>query len=257
MFVGRIRKEVKQAAGFAFVDFKEFPESGDVGGFEVIDGVLEFVVKAHVAVFYAGGPFDIVDGIDTLEEGGEAFEAVGDFGGDEVQVNTAALLEVSELGDFHAVEHDLPADAPGTEGGVLPVILFKFEVVLAEVNADGFEAAHVLFDDVCGGGLEDDLQLHVFVEAVGVIAIAAIGGATAGLHVAGAVGVGAEGAQEGFGAGGAGTHFHVIRLLNDAAARAPVLFQTEDIFLEGGDFRRGHGVRGHRHFRRRLRAWER
>ena len=48
-----------------------------------------------------------------------------------LQLQAARLLEVGELGDLHAVEHHLPADAPGAERGRLPVVLLEAEVVLA------------------------------------------------------------------------------------------------------------------------------
>ena len=104
--------------------------------------------------------------------------------------------------------------------------------MLAQIDADGFEAAHVLLDHVGGRGLQDHLKLHVLVEAIGIVAVAAIGGAAAGLHVGGAVGLRAERAQEGFRARGAGADFHVERFLNDAAALAPVLLEPEDHLLE-------------------------
>ena len=103
---------------------------------------------------------------------------------------------------------------------------------LREVDADGFEAAEVLLDHVGGRGLQDHLQLRVLVEAVGIVAVAAVGGAAAGLHIGDAVGLRAEHAQEGLRAHGAGADFHVVRLLNDAAALGPVLFQLEDDFLK-------------------------
>jgi len=63
--------------------------------------------------------------------------AVGDLSADGVEVHPAALLEVGELGDFEAVEHDLPANAPGSADGPLPVVFLELDVVLAEVDADG------------------------------------------------------------------------------------------------------------------------
>ena len=125
---------------------------------------------------------------------------------------------------------------------------------LREVDADGFEAAEVLLDDVGGRGLEDHLQLLVLVEAVGILAVAAVGGAAAGLHVGDAVGLGAEHAQEGFGGHGAGADFHVVGLLDDAAAVGPIFFEGEDGVLEGGG---GGGHSGLRWAVRRRGAWGR
>ena len=72
----------------------------------------------------------------------------------------------------------------------------------------------------------------MLVEAVGIVAVAAIGGAAAGLHVGDAIGFGPEHAQESFRAHGAGADFDIVGLLNDAAALGPVFFQLEDDRLE-------------------------
>src|SRR5580704_9785502 len=103
-----------------------------------------------------------------------------------------------------------------------------------KVNADGSETAEVLIDDIGGRGLEDDLQLRVLVEAIGIVAIAAVGWPSAGLDVGDAVRLGSKNAQKSLGAHGAGADFDVIRLLNDAAAFGPILFEVEDDLLESG-----------------------
>ncbi len=153
--------------------------------------------------------------------------------GNQFEIDAAALLEIGELRDFEAVQHHLPAHAPCAERWILPVVFFEFQIVFAEVDADGFETAHVLFDHVGGRRLQDHLKLHVFVEAVRVIAVASVGGASAGLHVGGAVRLRSERAQEGFRARGAGADFHIERFLNNAAAAAPILFELENDFLKG------------------------
>jgi len=71
-----------------------------------------------------------------------------------------------------------------------PSCLFELNVVLAEVDADGFEAAEILIDDVGRRGLQDNLQLLVLVEAIGIFAVASIGGTAAWLYVGDAVRLG-------------------------------------------------------------------
>ncbi len=193
---------------------------------------MELVVVADVAVLYSGRPLDVVDAVDALQEGGQAFQSVGNFRRDQIEIDASDLLEVSELRDFEAVQHDLPAYAPCSERRVFPVVLFELEIVLAEVDADRFEAAHVLVDHVGGRGLQDHLKLHVLVEAVGVVAVTSVGGTAAGLHVGGAVRLRPERAQEGFGAGCARADFDVVRLLDDAAAVAPIALEVENDFLK-------------------------
>ena len=73
----------------------------------------------------------------------------------------------------------------------------------------------------------------MLVEAVGILAVAAVGGTAAGLHVGDAVGLRAEHAQERLRAHGPGADFHVVRLRDDAAAVGPVFLQLEDGLLEG------------------------
>src|SRR5579883_2386574 len=213
---------------------EELPEHFDVGEFKVVFRELALVLEADLAVFDAGRPFDVVDAIDVLEESGDALQAISQFGGYQVEIEATALLKVGELGDLEAVEHHLPADAPGTEGWSFPIVLFELDVVLGEVDSDGGEAAEVLVDDVGGGRFEDDLKLLVLVEAIGIFAVAAVGGAAAGLDVSDAVGIGAEDAEEGFGGHSAGADLDVIGFLDDAAAVGPVFFEGEDGVLEGG-----------------------
>ena len=173
---------------------------------------------------------------------GDAFEAVGQLGRDGVEVDAAALLEVGELGDFEAIEHDLPADAPCAEGRRLPVIFFELDVVLAQVDADGFERGEVKLLHVGRRRLEDDLVLHVLEEAVGVLAVAAVGGTARGLNVADAIGLGTEDAEKGFGRHGSGADFDIVGLLEDATMIGPKSLQAKDEFLKGQRILRGGQV---------------
>ena len=105
--------------------------------------------------------------------------------------------------------------------GDFPVVLFELEIVLCEIDADGFEAAQILIDHVVGRRLQDHLQLLVLVQAIGIFAVTAVGGTAAGLHVRDAIWLGPEHAQKRFGAHGARADFHVVRLLNDGSRGRP------------------------------------
>src|SRR5580704_7663465 len=155
---------------------EELPQHGDVGQFEVVFRKLALVLKTHLAIADAGRPLDVVDAVDILQECDDALEAIGELGGDEVEIESTALLEVGELRDFHAVEHDLPADAPGTQRWRFPVVFFELDVVLGEVYADGLKAAEILVDDVGWRWLQDHLKLLVLVEAIGIFAVTTVGG---------------------------------------------------------------------------------
>ena len=73
---------------------------------------------------------------------------------------------------------------PGRDGGLFPVIFHEADVVLARVDADGFQRLEVEFDRVAGIGFQDDLELGVLLEAVGVFAVAPVIGADGGFDVA-------------------------------------------------------------------------
>ena len=80
--------------------------------------------------------------------------------------------------------------------GDFPVILFELDVVLAQVDTDGLEAAEVLIDNIVRRRLQDDLELLVLIQAVRIFAVTAIRGPAAWLHICDAIRLGAEHAKE-------------------------------------------------------------
>ena len=95
------------------------------------------------------------------------------------------MLEVGELSHLHTIQPDFPAQSPGAQRWVLPVVFYETDVILLEVKTQRLEAAEVELKDVARGGLEHHLVLVVVLQTVRVFAIATILGATAGLHVSG------------------------------------------------------------------------
>src|SRR4029434_3584655 len=71
--------------------------------------------EANVAISPVSRPAQIIAALSTLQKGADAFEPIGKFDGNGIEVQAAALLEVSELGDLETVEQNLPADTPGAE----------------------------------------------------------------------------------------------------------------------------------------------
>ena len=65
-----------------------------------------------------------------------------------LQFDAADLLEVGELRHFHAVQPHFPAQAPGAERRVLPIVLDEAHVVLLQVEAERFQRAEVQIEDV-------------------------------------------------------------------------------------------------------------
>jgi hypothetical protein len=139
--------------------------------------------EANVAIGPVSRPAQIIDALGALQKGADAFEPIGKFDGNGVEVQAAALLEVSELGDLETVEQNLPADTPGAERRRFPVVFLEANVMLAQVDADRGQALQVQVLNVRRGRLEDDLKLRVLVETVGILAIAPVGGPTARLNV--------------------------------------------------------------------------
>ena len=90
-----------------------------------------------------------------------------------------------------------------------------------------------------GARLEDDLVLVVVLQAVRVVAVAAVLRAAARLHVRRLPRLGPERAQERRRVAGAGADLHVVGLQQRAALAVPVFLQAEDQLLEGQ-----HGGRG-------------
>ena len=232
---------------------------------EVVGAELALVLLVDVAVgddvlgavLLPARPHEVVDAVHALQVHGEPLEAVGDLDGDGVEVEAAELLEVGELGGLHAVDPDLPALAPGAERGALPVVLDEAHVVLGEDDAEGLERAQVHVLDVGRGRLDDHLVLVVVAQAVGVLAVAAVGGAHGRLDVGGAPGTGVEAAQERRGVEGAGADLGVVRLDDDAALPLPEGLQAADDLLERGGYGVcGLGVVGHVSFRSEARFYQ-
>ena len=248
--VGRQRQRRLQGAQALHLAIGELLEEElGVGHLEVERGVLALVLQVHVAVgehhaVVAAGPHDVVHVVDALDEHGEALQAVGDLHGHRVALEAAHLLEVGELGHFHAVDPDLPAQAPGAQRRALPVVFHEAHVMGRDIDADGLEASQVQILDVVRRGLDEHLELVVELPAVGVLAVAAVGGTAAALHVAGAPGVGPQRAQRGGRGVRAGTHLVVVGLQHHATGARPVALQVHDDVLEGGG-RRLPGLPGH------------
>ena len=117
----------------------------DIGDFEIIFGVFELFLTADLAVGDACAVFFVPDGFGVVERDEDAFEPVGDLDRDGVERNAAHLLEVGELRDLLPVEPNLPTQAPSRDGGLFPVIFHEADVVLARVDAEGFERLEVEF----------------------------------------------------------------------------------------------------------------
>ena len=238
--VVRRQRQLSLQAGMALglVVVKLLTHHLDVGDLKVIGTELALVLEEHVAIGHGRAvgqvaPHQVVDRVNALGVHGDTLQAVGDLDGHGVDLDAAHLLEVRKLRDLHAVEPDLPAKAPGAQGRALPVVLDKADVMVVGVQANGGQRTQVELLGVDRRGLDKHLELIVVLHAVGILAVAAVGGTAAGLRIAGAPLGGTERAQRGRGMEGTGTDLGVIGLHNDAALLAPVLLEAQDDVLEG------------------------
>ena len=208
-----------------------------IGVLEIVGRLLALVLQEDVAVgqrHLRVGAIErqVVDRLLVEQVHGEPFQAIGDLARNEIDVDAADLLEVGELADLRAVAPHFPAQPPGAERRALPIVLDETDVVQGGVDADRLERAEIALEDVGRRRLQDGLELVVVLQAHGVVAIAAVRGPPRRLHVGGVPGLRAQRAQGGGGVEGAGAHFHVERLQDQAALAGPIILQGQNEFLE-------------------------
>ncbi len=100
------------------------------------------------------------------------------------------------------------------------------------IEPQGFQAVEIEFLNILGRGLEDHLVLIVVLQAVGVLAVAPVGGPAAGLHIGHVPGLRPQDPQQGGGVEGAGPHLDIVRLLDDTAPLRPEALQGHQQFLK-------------------------
>src|SRR5579864_1027570 len=217
----------------------------DLSVFKVVNRHLQLILIAHISVRHHASalrvlsPDDLINAVHVLQKCRDALQPIGQLGADRTKIDPAALLEVSELRDLQPVEHYLPADAPCSQRWRFPVVFFKLNVVLAQVNANGLERFQIKLLHVLLRRLQDHLKLHVLIKTVGIVAVTPVSRAARRLHVSDLVRLGPEHSQKSFRSHGSRAHFNVIRLLQHASALCPEFLQAEDKFLVC----RGCGVR--------------
>src|SRR5579872_7234197 len=195
-------------------------------------GLFEDIAIGDAFGAVASVEIDVVDALDALYIGGEAFEAVGEFARDRRAFDAGDLLEIGELRHFHAVAPAFPAQPPGAERRALPVVLDETNVVQAGVDADGFQRIEIELLQIVRRWLQDDLELIIMLQPVRILAIAAVLGPARGLYIGGAPRLRAQRAQSRGRVKRAGADLHVVRLQNDAALPRPIALQGQDQALK-------------------------
>ena len=158
LFVSRQgQSSFDHALAFAFAHVELVEQGFDIGVFKVIGGLLDFVLVVNVTVSHhalrAFCPHQIVDALHVLHVHGEAFQTVGDFTADRAAIQPADLLEISELGHFHAVEPYFPTQTPRAQRWRFPVVFDETDVMHQRVKAQQLERAEVEFLNIVRGGL--------------------------------------------------------------------------------------------------------
>ena len=112
---------IQQCIAFRLAQFKVLPRGGNVRHLKIVNRHLQLVCQPDLSIFgfvaclRVSRPNNVVDRVHILEERRNTLESICQFGGNWEQINSATLLEISELRNFQSVEHHLPANAPGTE----------------------------------------------------------------------------------------------------------------------------------------------
>src|SRR5271166_2622658 len=229
---------VQERLAFGLIQLKMLPRFFHVGELKVVNRKLQLILQPDLAIFHRPAiwtdhPSDVVNAVHVLQERRDAFQPIGQLSRDGVEINSAALLEVSELRDLESVEHHLPADAPRAQRWRLPIIFLELEVMFAQVNANRGQRIEVQLLHILRRRLQDHLILHMLEQAVGVLAVTAVGRTPRRLYIADVVGLGTKHAQEGLRRHGSRTDLDIIGLLKDATVFRPESLQAKDQFLEG------------------------
>ena len=117
--------------------------------------------------------------------------------------------------------------------GRLPVVLFELDVVLTQINAHRAQRFEIQLLHVFRRRLQDDLQLHVLEQAVGIFSITSIGGAARGLHVSDFVRLAAPARAEKFPAPWCRRRLQHHRVAAIRSRAQPRRSAAQDEFLEG------------------------
>ncbi|ABV16057.1 hypothetical protein CKO_05014 [Citrobacter koseri ATCC BAA-895] len=166
--VSRQRQRVfqrQQLLCFFLILFETGEQEIHIGVFEVVGGLLHFVLMEHVAIGgftqRAVAPDQVVNAVYALNVHSQTFQAVGDLTGNRLTLQTANLLEVGELSHFHAVQPHFPTQTPGAQRRVFPVIFHETDIVDSRVHPQLFQRTEIQLLDVIRRWLNHHLELIV------------------------------------------------------------------------------------------------
>ena len=120
--------------------------------------------------------------------------------------------------------------------------------MLLDINADSTQAVQVQILHVVGRRLEQHLELVVMLKAIGVLAVAAVGGTTRGLHISRAPRGRTKRTKRCRGMERARTHLVVVGLKHDASVIGPIALKIHNDVLERRRGSRAPGGTGNGRF---------
>ncbi len=98
---------------------------------------MALVLQEDLAIGQAFlGELEVIDVVHALDIHGQTLQPVGQLARDHIDLDAADALEIGELRHLHPVAPDLPAQAPGPHGRVLPVVLDEADVVQFRIDPD-------------------------------------------------------------------------------------------------------------------------
>src|SRR5262249_57865091 len=106
---GQGQAALDQGAALVLVLVEAAHQDLDRGLLEVVDRPLALALAVDVAPGEPGRPLKLEGGSLALQKHRQPLEAIGDLGGDQVELEAAELLEVRELRYLRPVDPDLPA----------------------------------------------------------------------------------------------------------------------------------------------------
>src|SRR5574344_533446 len=137
----------------------------------------------HIAISNSIHPLNIVNILHALNVHSQSFQAVRNFYSYRFNINTAYLLEVSELSNFHAIQPYFPPHAPRTQGRRFPIVFYETNIMLCSMNTKHFQALQIQFLDVLRRWLHNNLKLMVLEQTVRIVTITTISRTSGRLNI--------------------------------------------------------------------------
>jgi len=131
------------ALGFRFVGLIHFPQPFDISQLKGILAELLLALQLDISIGQGIAPADFLEITHPLQGHGDPFQAVGQFHGHRIQIQTTGLLEIGKLGDLQPVQPHFPAQPPGPQHRRTPVILHKADIVHVRIDPQGFQGIQI------------------------------------------------------------------------------------------------------------------